>query len=119
MQEQRSTRVLIVLTFFRSFDDELKSVQIVIYARIMKHTCSYCIESSLNARPSPETPNNGKCSKNKHLRSIFLHVLPDSTKYPTKTTLNDPFSYTGFLKAKWRQTFERNNVVITRATFSE
>ena len=52
---------------------------------------------------------------------VILYILPDfnlnRTEHVAKTFY--PFSYTGFLKTKWRQrqTFERHNVS-TASTFS-
>ena len=76
--------MLIVLTFFRSFDNELNSIQIVIYASIMKHTCSYCIGSSWNTRPSPEAPSNGKCSKTNICDQYFSTFYLIPPKIPLK-----------------------------------
>ena len=96
-KHKRSTK-----PFFRLVDNELNSILIVFYARIMKHKCSYCIGSSLNTRPSSEAPNNDKCSKTNICDQYSCIFLPDSTQDSTKTTLNS--LDTGFLKAKWRQT---------------
>ena len=54
---------------------------------------------------------------------FFLHILPYSSSIRTENmakTLNCPFSYTGFLKTKWRRlcTFERHYVITVRNVFA-
>ena len=60
---------------------------------------------------------------NKHVWSLFLHILPYSSSIRTENaakTLTCPFSYTGFLQTKWRRlcTFERHYVITVRNVFA-
>ena len=70
--------------------------------------------SRLNTRPFVRETRQVWMQWNKHVWSLFLYILPDfnlnRTEHVAKTFY--PFSYTGFLKTKWRQrqTFERHNV---------
>ena len=41
---KNEAQMFLLLTCFRSFDNGLNSIQIVIYARITEHTCFYCID---------------------------------------------------------------------------